>query len=177
MQKRVHCYNLDARDFFRKVVADVIAPAHAAAATAAGGGDAATKLLEGKWVNQIVINLPATSIEFLDVLRGAYAFCDDGSGGMASGQGAAALQLPMVHCYCFSNGESLAEWQADVAKRCETVMGGALDPDATTITQVRDVAPRKMMMRASFRLPAGIGECACPLMVSFFSSLAAPEPR
>ena len=63
---KVTPYNMDARDFVRHLVA------------------------EGVPFDDVVLNLPALSIEFLDVFVGLFP---------------PGHALPMIHCYCFSNAE------------------------------------------------------------------------
>jgi hypothetical protein len=48
----------------------------------------------------------------------------------------------------------MEEWEADVRTRVAAVLGCPLEPETSKIHQIRDVAPHKMMMRASFRVPA-----------------------
>ena len=59
--------------------------------------------------------------------------------------------LPICHCYCFSNADDA---HADVVARAEAVLGCPL-PDATSRV-VRDVAPGKLMLCVSFRLPEAV---------------------
>eukprot|EP00937_MAST-01D_sp_MAST-1D-sp2_P004686 g4686.t1 len=112
---RVTCFNLDARAFVRQL------------------------LDEGKTFTQVVMNLPADAIEFLDVFRGRF-----------DGWRAKGIALPTVHCYCFS---AKANPRDDVFERVDAALGVPLDRSTATIRQVRDVAPKKLMMCISFPLP------------------------
>eukprot|EP00124_Ichthyophonus_hoferi_P001348 Ihof_evm10s67 gene=Ihof_evmTU10s67 len=72
-------YNLDAREFVKKVVSD---------------------LKEGtstQVFNQVVMNLPCDAIEFLDAFVGLYEGMKEGT------------ILPMINCYCFSKDENPQE--------------------------------------------------------------------
>jgi hypothetical protein len=65
--------------------------------------------------------------------------------------------LPRVHCYCFSKTSTEEAAVADIKHRLESTMGGALGRGSgLRIRIVRDVAPGKLMMLASFTLPAEI---------------------
>jgi len=92
----------------------------------------------------------------------AAAGASAGSGGAAEGSlseaEAAKWPLPRVHCYCFSKTASEEEAVVDVKARLESTLGGALSEEtsALRIRVVRDVAPGKLMMLASFTLPASI---------------------
>ncbi|GLE01809.1 hypothetical protein PINS_up010647 [Pythium insidiosum] len=137
VQDKVEAFNLDGREFVEKLLA------------------------ERKQFTQVLMNLPAIALEFLDVFSGKF---DDWEG-----------DLPWVHCYCFSNAEDV---EADVRERAERIMGGKLDPERTKFHQVRDVAPKKVMMCISFQLPESIAfspERRDPKRQKTASSTAAAE--
>ncbi|TMW69017.1 hypothetical protein Poli38472_001173 [Pythium oligandrum] len=115
VENLVEAYNLDGREFI-----DLL-------------------LRERKQFTQVLMNLPAIALEFLDVFVGKF---DNWEG-----------DLPYIHCYCFSNAEDV---EKDVKERAEAIMGGKLDPARTKFHQVRDVAPKKVMMCISFQLPEEI---------------------
>jgi tRNA (guanine37-N1)-methyltransferase len=113
---RVHSYNMDARDFVRRLVR------------------------EKRTFDQVVINLPTLSIDFLDVFVNLLP---------------PDAAMPRIHCYCFSSALDL---RADVIARVEGVLGAALtDP---SVHEVRHVAPKKDMMYISFVLPVVTGDFA-----------------
>eukprot|EP00741_Cyanophora_paradoxa_P006397 tig00001001_g6201.t1 len=122
---KVHGYNMDARAFLR--------------AMAAGELPCGAIHFE-----HIVMNLPASAIEFLDSMRGAFlkqrAFWE-------------GRPLPRVHVYAFTR--ALDAPKEDLVKRAEAAMGGPLDGPAEA-HDVRDVAPNKRMFCLSFRLPAAV---------------------
>ena len=162
---RVRISELDARYFVRRLLgpaagaaaadddddddddnddddAAIAAAAAAAASDAAGAGAAAADLAAAAPLcfgpfGHVVMNLPATALDFLDVFVGAF---DRGRWGGAP--------LPQLHCYCFS---SAADPRADAVARAEAVLGCALPGAEATL--VRDVAPGKMMLCLSFQLP------------------------
>lgn len=94
--------------------------------------------------DHILMNLPASAHEFLDVFRGLYK---------SRKATMATSSLPTIHCYCFSSAEDL---KADAVQMCEAVMQGKIGEDLVDVHEVRDVAPKKRMMCVSFRLPAVI---------------------
>ena len=114
-------YNEDARQFLRDLVGRGVWPAH------------------------VVMNLPASALEFLDVVGDVFR------GGEAAGK-----QPPSVHCYCFTRHAEIADATADVLERAASYMGVKLDadgPEKPVVSLVRDVAPSKYMARLSFVVP------------------------
>jgi len=128
--RNIECFNMDARDFIRTIVK--------------------TKLIE-IWKDDkendanvhVVMNLPALAITFIDVFQGLfkdYKHLKD-----------SVKILPKVHVYAFSKSE---EPEADVKEKCEHFLGANLDAQHLEgIYFVRNVAPNKEMMRASFFVP------------------------
>eukprot|EP00043_Microstomoeca_roanoka_P011846 m.112130 g.112130 ORF g.112130 m.112130 type:complete len:169 (-) comp15316_c0_seq1:139-645(-) len=89
--------------------------------------------------HHVTMNLPASSIEFTDVFRGAYAKDTE-----------RRLPLPMIHCHCFSTAEDM---RSDVIARIQERIGHPLE-EPILFRDVRDVAPNKRMVCISFKLPA-----------------------
>jgi len=122
----ISTYNLDAREFVRFLK------------------------LEGVQYDHVILNLPALSIEFLDVFVGLHR-------DVSEEKNQSEISLPQIHCYCFSSAE---EPEADVVARCEERMEmgrGALNKSApVTVRKVRNVAPNKDMMYVSFPLPHAV---------------------
>ncbi|CAK4086804.1 unnamed protein product [Aphanomyces euteiches] len=85
---------------------------------------------------QVIMNLPAIALEFLDAFPGQF---DEWQG-----------ELPMIHTYCFTTDMDAPE--KDVRERTEAILGAPLEK--VTVYHVRDVAPKKLMMCISFQLPA-----------------------
>lgn len=163
---------MDGREFIRKAVADLEASGYKGAppsvpgpkknhgkgakkedtpAVAAPAPAPAPVVLEDnsnklKTFDHFVMNLPATAIEFLDAFRGLFK-------GREENIPEPKVQLPMIHCHCFSKSE---EPEVDVRERVEAVMGGKLELDSVKLHWVRKVAPNKDMYCISFRLPAEI---------------------
>ena len=101
-----------------------------------------------------VMNLPASAVTFLSSFIGLYPkwtkdtiFSSD------------TEQLPMIHVYCFkakniSEEDAAAEVCTDISNQLKTKVSPG-DKDLS-VYDVRDVAPNKKMLCASFRLPAEI---------------------
>jgi hypothetical protein len=139
----VTCSNLDARDFIRKLFAQLES--------------------EGKPLfNVVTMNLPATAISFLDVFRGLYAKRNLPRAGANGAEDEKKAQsrvytqadMPRIHCYCFSRGETLAEMTQKALERVNNVLG--CTPDVQ-VWDVRNVAPKKQMFCLSFDLPLACG--------------------
>ncbi|GLC61014.1 hypothetical protein PLESTB_001706000 [Pleodorina starrii] len=93
----------------------------------------------GLLFDHVVMNLPASAIEFLDAFSGAFdpvTWAD--------------RPLPYVHCYTFKRG---TETEADILAKAERYLGGPLEPGSCSVHTVRDVAPNKLMLCLSFRVP------------------------
>lgn len=95
--------------------------------------------------DHIVMNLPASALEFLDVLNGLL------SKGIWKGT------MPRVHCYCFMRSK---ETNGDIIKKAETYLGSSIVD--TDIYVVRDVAPNKIMLCVSFNLPEAVAFAPTP---------------
>ncbi|CAM6060653.1 unnamed protein product [Sphagnum tenellum] len=89
--------------------------------------------------DHVVMNLPASALEFLDVLNGLLTR-DKWKG-----------RLPRVHCYCFMRTK---ETSADVIERAEAYLKGPIQEPV--VWTVRDVAPNKVMLCLSFELPEAV---------------------
>lgn len=87
-------------------------------------------------VDHVIMNLPASAIEFLDAFRGVIQ--------KKYWKGA----LPLIHCYCFIRSNETEELITSVAE-------SAFDAHIPNpvFHRVRDVAPNKAMFCLSFRLP------------------------
>ncbi|MCO5608779.1 hypothetical protein L7F22_062995 [Adiantum nelumboides] len=133
------------------------------------GMQASIDLMHGRpWerIDHIVMNLPASALNFLDVFRGLLS--KEKWKGM----------MPRVHCYCFMRAH---ETVADVLKHAEGVLGGSIvNP---TVWEVRDVAPNKAMLCLSFDLPEKIvfmksikdAECGIPTPLGTQSKIKRPR--
>jgi len=86
--------------------------------------------------SHIIMNLPATAIEFLDVFQGGWKY---------------ESTPPLISCYCFSR--ELDQFENDIIHRVEEVLHVKLDLNETHVQDVRDVGPNKKMACITFRLP------------------------
>lgn len=91
--------------------------------------------------SHILMNLPALGPDFCDCFRGVF------HNQLAAD---ATVVMPIVHCYGFTKQ---ADYRADMSRRiCEAMECDALPAD-THYELVREVAPEKLMICVSFRLP------------------------
>lgn len=92
--------------------------------------------------HHVVMNLPATAMEFLDAFNGAFprALWPE------------SVPLPTVHVYTFAPPGATP---ADLRAIAEGYLGGPLDADPRVV-DVRNVAPNKHMYRVSFRVPRAV---------------------
>jgi len=85
--------------------------------------------------SQVIMNLPAAAVEFLDIFP--ELFKDFNQSG-----------VPTIHCYGFS---SESNPKKDIVDRIEKTLGVPIV--VLNVHEVRDVAPKKMMLCVSFPLP------------------------
>ncbi|RHY32561.1 hypothetical protein DYB32_002433 [Aphanomyces invadans] len=109
VEGKVHSFNMDGRAFLAHLLSSKIQ------------------------FTQVIMNLPAIALEFLDAFPGQF---DEWEG-----------ELPTIHTYCFTTNMDAPE--KDVQ---ETILGAKLEE--FSVHHVRDVAPKKLMMCISFKLPA-----------------------
>ncbi len=110
----------------------------------------------------VTMNLPASAVEFLDAFRGIYRESKEQyRPPVVEGQPTPAprpleqADMPRIHCYCFARGETNEERDADARALLKLHIGRDLGK-ALTLTDVRDVAPKKHMYCLSFDLPIDI---------------------
>lgn len=132
VENRVHPFNMDGREFMKKMVQwsslSLIPPS-----------EQSTKL-EGQKIlkpfTQVIMNLPASAVDFLDVFHGLYSIHRH-------------MTLPRIHCYCFSKSQSPLK---DAQEQVEQKLGSSIAGQCI-VHCVRDVAPKKVMVCVSFNLP------------------------
>jgi tRNA (guanine37-N1)-methyltransferase len=101
-------------------------------------------------INHFVMNLPATAIDFLGSFNGLY------HGHEELFEPHTKVKLPMVHVHCFSTkSEDNVKEGVEICQRITERLGYEVKPgdEELVIYEVRDVAPKKRMFCASFRLP------------------------
>ena len=126
-------YNMDGREFIQTVTQKLI------------GNVLQLSPDQGVVYSHVIMNLPASAVEFLDTFKGIFRTVPENY--------RCSLKLPLIHCYCFSKS---LDPDDDVLKMVERSLGVALREDCHTISTVRQVAPSKVMMRISFQLPAEV---------------------
>jgi tRNA (guanine37-N1)-methyltransferase len=110
----------------------------------------ASVITQPKTFSHFVMNLPASALSFLPSFIGLYAKADIPKGS----------PLPKIHVYCFNTKSD--DNKAESEKICEEISSlldfkfrpgeGDIEGEVS-IFDVRDVAPKKRMFCASFRLP------------------------
>eukprot|EP00959_Pyramimonas_sp_CCMP1952_P357765 7490614-Pyramimonas_sp.AAC.2 len=154
VEQRVHVFTMCGRAFVRHLLG---CPNNESAASAGLTNESTPPFTPPVKFQHVVMNLPATAIEFL----GKCTFAPDCGHGLTTAlcclhyvfKGAFkpeqwdAQSLPMVHCYLFAKTVETSE---DIIKRGEHHLGGSLlEP---VVHNVRDVAPNKHMYCLSFKL-------------------------
>ena len=136
----ITCSNLDGREFINTIMKDKLKEIFTE------GTDVAN-------ISNILVlmNLPALAYTFLDAFYGILSDIDNFN---------TEAPLPTVNCYCFTNlAEATEKWEGDtdmeLKHRVMNVLKG-LHEDDVTFRYVRNVAPQKQMMCASFKLTQDI---------------------
>ncbi|KAF2498177.1 guanine-N(1)--methyltransferas-like protein [Lophium mytilinum] len=110
-------------------------------------------LTQPRFFNHFVMNLPASALSFLPAFVGIYA---QPAFKALSSEEREKIPMPLVHVYCFSSksDDNVAQ-TAEICEEISTFLGTQITPETpeTTVWDVRDVAPKKRMFCASFRLP------------------------
>jgi tRNA (guanine37-N1)-methyltransferase len=104
-------------------------------------------------ISHFVMNLPATAIDFLGSFNGLY------QGHEQLFEPHTSTKLPMVHVHCFSTkSEDNVREGIEICERISEKLGYVVRPGdkELVIHEVRDVAPKKRMFCASFRLPGEV---------------------
>ena len=107
--------------------------------------------------SHFILNLPASALTFLPAFVGIYA------GHNSLFYPHSETKLPTIHVYCFNlKSDSNEEAEKDICSEiglqlgCEMASGNLEEDRKVSIWDVRDVAPKKRMFCASFRLPANV---------------------
>lgn len=135
VKDKIHAFNLDGRDFVRKMV-------WLSSSSSLLESSITDQSIQGSYsrpFTHVVMNLPASAVEFLDVFHGLYTSHKQ-------------LVLPMIHCYCFSKSQSPGD---DAKQQVEKNLGISLKSEYS-VHCVRDVAPKKAMVCVSFKLPESV---------------------
>lgn len=101
-------------------------------------------------ISHFVMNLPATAITFLHSFSGVYQGYED------LFEPKTDVKLPMVHVHCFSTkSDDNVKESKEICEKITEELGVEIKPgdEDVTIYEVRDVAPKKRMFCASFRIP------------------------
>ncbi|KAF2836557.1 hypothetical protein M501DRAFT_1007261 [Patellaria atrata CBS 101060] len=110
-------------------------------------------LVQPKIFSHYIMNLPASALSFLPAFIGLYTPSQ-----RTLFHPHSSTRLPMVHVYCFStkSEDNVAE-KKDIRSRISGLLKCEIDEAdeklELCIHDVRDVAPKKRMFCASFRLP------------------------
>jgi tRNA (guanine37-N1)-methyltransferase len=165
----VRPFNTDGGDFIRQAAADLLKAEHSVpiypktkfsrSKPEENKKPAPLKtLVQPRIFSHYVMNLPASAITFLPSFIGLYSNVP----GMPAGEIKKLLaphteqKLPMIHVHCFSTkSDDNAEEIKGICEEISRQLQCEITPETpdVNIHDVRDVAPKKRMFCASFRLP------------------------
>ncbi|CAO2656786.1 Nn.00g055890.m01.CDS01 [Neocucurbitaria sp. VM-36] len=167
----VKSWNMDGGDFIKKAAAELLTAEHKvaiypktkfsrSAPESSRNPEPIKTLVQPRIFSHYVMNLPASAITFLPSFIGLYSSSNphllshistDEIKELLSKHG-----LPMVHVHCFStkSDDNVAETK-EICDEISRQLEYEITPDTpdVQIFDVRDVAPKKRMFCASFRLP------------------------
>jgi tRNA (guanine37-N1)-methyltransferase len=104
-----------------------------------------------KTFQHYVMNLPASALTFLDAFIGVY------KGEEKLFEPYTRTKLPMVHVHCFSTkSDDNKREKVEICKEISRRLDYQINYEQVNVWDVRDVAPKKRMFCASFRLPPGV---------------------
>ena len=137
----VKCYNLDGREFIISTVTGLVERAPQG----------------GVVCSHVIMNLPASAVQFLDSFRGLFTCVPEDL--------RPSFTLPLIHCYCFvrfapDKKDDIAAMEEDAVQLVTSHLGKR--PEHCSVQMVRDVAPNKNLMRVSFELPKQVAYCQDP---------------
>ncbi|KAJ4287298.1 tRNA(m(1)G37)methyltransferase [Kalmusia sp. IMI 367209] len=163
----VRPFNTDGAAFIRNSAAELLKADHSVAiypkvkrkeAKTAAPPQPIRTLTQPRIFSHYVMNLPASAITFLPSFIGLYANVP----GMPASEIRKLLaphtdvKLPMIHVHCFStkSEDNVAETK-EICEEISRQLGFEITPETPDVKvyDVRDVAPKKRMFCASFRLP------------------------
>ncbi|KAI9048130.1 hypothetical protein LZ554_007925 [Drepanopeziza brunnea f. sp. 'monogermtubi'] len=104
-------------------------------------------------INHFVMNLPATAIDFVGSFNGLYHSHEKLFTPYTD------VKLPMVHVHCFSTkSDDNVKETMEICERISKVLDWEIKPgdEELVVHEVRDVAPKKRMFCATFRIPAEV---------------------
>lgn len=155
----VRPFNEDGKTFIRTATAEIAQSDHRVEVTKKQSRkepkakpEVVQTLTQPKTFQHFVMNLPATAITFLPSFIGLYPTS-------VRQNLPADFAMPLVHVYCFStksddNIEEGIKICKEISLQLDHEMKpGLIDEGNVEIYDVRDVAPKKRMFCASFRLP------------------------
>lgn len=172
----VRPYNVDGRTFIRSASAQLLQSEHSVKISKKRSrkdpqiiAERARTIVQPKTFQHFVLNLPASALTFLSSFVGLYR-------PEVQRKLSPETLMPIVHVYCFSTKDELAEDSpseksetqerdtsaaqkicAEISRQLQyEMLQGKLEEGGVEIYDVRDVAPNKRMFCASFRLPAEV---------------------
>eukprot|EP01023_Acetabularia_acetabulum_P030111 TRINITY_DN2835_c0_g1_i5.p1 TRINITY_DN2835_c0_g1~~TRINITY_DN2835_c0_g1_i5.p1 ORF type:complete len:426 (-),score=75.93 TRINITY_DN2835_c0_g1_i5:192-1469(-) len=131
-EDRLQLFNMDARPFMRFLCG--------CGNEQIDGDGESNKNSPAFEFHHVIMNLPASAVEFLDVFSGLF---DDQRYNQDT-------KMPTIHVYTFHKGEQ----ESEIVEQVEQRLGGKLEE--YVIHKVRDVAPNKLMFCVSFQLPSEV---------------------
>lgn len=168
----VRPFNANGHDFIRTATSSLLQTNHTVSiyskkkprtstATPGDSPNPLKTLIQPRLFSHYVMNLPATALTFLPSFIGLYTNIPSYSPDEIRKLFApySSTPLPMIHAYCFStksddNVVEAHEICAEISRQLDFEITPST-PE-TQIWDVRDVAPKKRMFCASFRLPAEV---------------------
>ncbi|XP_064404003.1 tRNA (guanine(37)-N1)-methyltransferase-like [Halichondria panicea] len=151
VHKQISTYNLDGREFIRKVTELFL-----------------DQIIDGQsaMYSHVIMNLPAIAYTFLDTFRGLFSRVPHSR--------RRELVMPTIHCYGFSKCPNSPE-QDSLNTVVKSLRVKELIKGTYSLYLVRKVAPNKTMTRVSFQLPEEVAYAQGVGAIE--SELGQPSPK
>jgi tRNA (guanine37-N1)-methyltransferase len=144
----IYCSNMDGREFIQTVMKQELTNILTSEDSYRGAR------VENITSITVLMNLPALAFTFLDAFYGLLGDIKTFN---------KQVPVPIVHCYCFTNmAEATEKFSGDMDQEIKHRLASVLknvEEEEIAVRFVRNVAPQKNMMCASFRLTPEILQC------------------
>ncbi|KAK8849734.1 hypothetical protein IAR55_005069 [Kwoniella newhampshirensis] len=110
-------------------------------------------------ISHFIMNLPDSALSFLGAYSGCYTpLLSLESFTSIYGQKGEGVEMPIIHCYCFTREIEREKAEPDILQRASEYLSYDLTPNVEgyNLHHVRSVAPNKDMYCLEFRLPREI---------------------
>lgn len=144
---KLTAFNMDGREFVKTVTKDLIKKTFPEAEEEVAPSSSNLQP-ERKLFTHVVMNLPASAVEFLDTFKGLFSTIPKHLHNV--------VKLPTVYCYCFVKYFPNRDPEHPAITVAKYLGISSLKEGTYSVFTVRHVAPNKDMIRVSFEVPPDV---------------------